>query len=63
MKKTIQVTYAFDVEYEHEEHLEKILTELKKAPVTEWIGTGGASDNKDYYYFCKRRPGSGEIKE
>ena len=60
-KKTIKVTYIFDVEYEHEDHLEDIKRGLKKAPHYDMRGAGAAGNNKVYGYACKMRKNCGEL--
>ena len=62
MKKTIQVTYLFDIKYEHSEGLERIEKELEKSPLFDFDSAGRAIDGKIYGCSCKIKENSGEIK-
>ena len=60
MEKIIKVQYEFHVQYEHEEHYQYLLKELRKAPIINMCGAGNASDNIIHSYGCKII-GNGEI--
>jgi len=60
MEKKVKVQYEFLLKYEHEEHYQYLLNELKKIPVLDMGGAGGALDNNIYSYSCKI-VGKGEI--
>jgi len=53
-KKKIKVQYEFLIEYEHEDHFNKFIEDLKKEPIYECGGAGTASDKQVYSYNCKR---------
>lgn len=59
-KTTVQVTYTFKIEYEHEEHLKSVIKDLGRAPIYE-ISGAGMIGNKSYGYSCKR-VGKGVVK-
>jgi len=40
MKAKVEVTYVFDIEYEHKQHLEDIKKELLSSPTASTRGAG-----------------------
>jgi ABC-type enterochelin transport system ATPase subunit len=54
-KRVIKVTYTFDVEYEHEDHLKCIKRDLQKAPVVNMQGAGVAGGDTVYSFKCRMR--------
>ena len=52
-KKKVKFIYTFEIEYEHEKHLNNILRDLKKAPIFEMSGAG-IVDGSAVSYSCNR---------
>jgi hypothetical protein len=64
MKETkIKVTYEFNIQYEHEEHLEDIKKDLRSRPIFNMHGAGCTKDNKFGGYCCKMKSKSGVIEK
>ena len=61
--KKVQITYTFNVGYEHDEHLKRIIANLKKAPILNMSGGGCASDDEVYGFSCKLTGKGREVKQ
>ena len=62
-KQTVEVTYKFEISYEHPDHLKRIIADLEKNPIFS-MGGAGVNDkgNGCYSYSCER-VGKGAVKE
>lgn len=60
-EKIIYIQYPFKIEYEHKDHLKRIVKDLKEKPIEEMIGAG-TIDHKTYAYRCTRK-GKGKIND
>jgi len=63
VKKIVTVTYQFEVEYKHVDHLNNITQELIQRPINSMAGAGEIHNGTESHGYSCKRIGKGIIEK